>query len=199
MRLLAAGVVSRLDIARIALLLTGMAAAVVLRTVVASGRPAASYPGAVAFCALLLALSLASGWRPQRLAARACARHVAVGLGGGAVLCISQLFHARLLAAVEAPSRLLVWSALVALVAVCEEIFFRGALFDVFTGRPWMATVCTAAAFAAAHVPLYGWAALPLDAAAGVWLGALRLLSGGVLAPAVAHTLADWATGWLHS
>jgi hypothetical protein len=41
------------------------------------------------------------------------------------------------------------------------------------------------------HVPLYGWRALPLDLGAGLWLGGLRVLSGGVAAPAVAHALAD--------
>jgi hypothetical protein len=46
-------------------------------------------------------------------------------------------------------------------------------------------------------VPLYGWGAVPLDLAVGVWLGGLRLVTGGWAAPAVAHTFADLAAGWL--
>jgi len=47
------------------------------------------------------------------------------------------------------------------------------------------------------HVPLYGVGALPLDAAVGLLLGGLRLLTGGWVAPAAAHALADVAGGWL--
>ena len=43
----------------------------------------------------------------------------------------------------------------------------------------------------------YGWHVVPLDLAVGVWLAGLRLLSGGVAAPAMAHGLADIATWWL--
>jgi hypothetical protein len=47
------------------------------------------------------------------------------------------------------------------------------------------------------HVPLYGVGALPLDLAVGLLLGGLRIVSGSVLAPAIAHVLADIAGGWL--
>ena len=36
-----------------------------------------------------------------------------------------------------------------------------------------------------------------LDLAVGVWLGALRAVSGSVAVPAIAHTLADLAGWWL--
>jgi hypothetical protein len=38
---------------------------------------------------------------------------------------------------------------------------------------------------------------LPLDLAVGLLLGGLRIVSGGVLAPAVAHVVADLVGGWL--
>ena len=46
-------------------------------------------------------------------------------------------------------------------------------------------------------MPLYGWAALPLDLAVGLLLGGLRMLAGGWGAPAVAHAAADLAGWWL--
>ena len=91
------------------------------------------------------------------------------------------------------------WTAVVSLVAVAEEIFFRGALWNVLE-RIWgpvAAWICTSLVFALIHAPLYGWRALPLDVGAGLGLGALRLWSGDVTAPAVAHVLADLAGGWL--
>jgi len=75
----------------------------------------------------------------------------------------------------------------------------RGALFD--TVRAWSgdggALVATTLLFAAMHVPLYGIGSLPLDLAAGMLLGGLRIVSGGVVAPAMAHVIADLAGGWL--
>ena len=54
-----------------------------------------------------------------------------------------------------------------------------------------------AIAFAALHVPLYGWHAVPLDFAVGLVLGATRLLAGTWTAPAIAHVGADLAGWWL--
>jgi membrane protease YdiL (CAAX protease family) len=59
------------------------------------------------------------------------------------------------------------------------------------------AVTVTAACFAMLHAPLYGWPAVPLDFGVGVWLGGLRLSAGRVTAPALAHTVADWASWWL--
>ena len=55
----------------------------------------------------------------------------------------------------------------------------------------------TAVLFALMHVPLYGWHVVPLDLGVGLWLAGLRLATGGVAAPAIAHTVADLATWWL--
>ena len=55
----------------------------------------------------------------------------------------------------------------------------------------------TSVVFALLHVPLYGWHVVPLDLGVGLWLAGLRLISGGVAAPAVAHVVADLATWWL--
>ena len=92
-----------------------------------------------------------------------------------------------------------VWAIVVAIVASAEEILLRGALYDALAARAgvWTAITVGALAFALLHVPLYGWGAVPLDAAVGVWLGMLRAVSGSVTAPAVAHVLADWAGFWL--
>ena len=86
-----------------------------------------------------------------------------------------------------------------ALVAVAEEIAIRGALFTLLAARygDGGALVVTALLFAAMHVPLYGMGSLPLDLAAGLLLGGLRIVSRGVLAPALAHVIADLAGGWL--
>ena len=84
-------------------------------------------------------------------------------------------------------------------VAVAEEVLLRGVLWNVTAVR-WgdvAALAVTTAAFGLLHVPLYGWDALPLDLAAGLLLGGLRLAAGGWGAPAVAHTLADLAGWWV--
>ena len=92
-----------------------------------------------------------------------------------------------------------VWTPAVALIAVAEEVVLRGALFNAvraWGGDGW-ALAATTVLFAAMHVPLYGFGALPLDLAAGLLLGGLRIAGRGVLAPAVAHVIADLAGGWL--
>ena len=85
------------------------------------------------------------------------------------------------------------------LIAVAEEALLRGVLIDAVS--PWagdlVAVGIAAVAFGLLHVPLYGWQAVPLDVAVGVWLGGLRLATGGVAAPAAAHAVADLAAWWL--
>lgn len=177
----------------------GVAAAVSLRSVVGGAMPAASYPAALVFAAALLALSVGAGWRVT-IDARWW-RAVAMGLVGAGVLVIAWLTAAPhvLLSPTQHLGPLLVWTPIVAVVAAAEEIALRGALFGALlgvAGAP-VALAVTSIVFALMHVPLYGWGALPLDLAAGVLLGGLRLLSGGVTAPAVAHVVADLAGGWL--
>jgi membrane protease YdiL (CAAX protease family) len=94
---------------------------------------------------------------------------------------------------------LIEWSMVVVLVAVAEEALLRGALFTALSEwrDAWTALIVTSIVFALMHVPMYGWHAVPIDLAVGVFLGGLRVLSGGVTAPATAHALADLAGGWL--
>ncbi|HVB26355.1 MAG TPA: CPBP family intramembrane glutamic endopeptidase [Mycobacteriales bacterium] len=179
------------------ILVGGAAAALGLRVVI-GGRPAGVSPAAaLVFAAALVALAVAAGWRPGRTSMG----RVAGGVLGGAVLCIPSMItrmsgpgHGG------APWRdFLGWALVVAAVAVAEEVLLRGALYDhlVTVGGDALAIGVGALLFAALHVPLYGAHAVILDLAVGVWLGALRLATGGVAAPAAAHTVADWAAWWL--
>jgi membrane protease YdiL (CAAX protease family) len=89
------------------------------------------------------------------------------------------------------------WAAVAAVIATLEEAAIRGALFQRWSEEagPIAAIVAGAAVFALIHLPRYGLAAMPLDAAVGLALGGLRAVSGRVLPCAIAHTIADWG-GW---
>jgi len=54
-----------------------------------------------------------------------------------------------------------------------------------------------ALAFAAMHIPFYGWRAVPIDFAAGLVLGCVRAATGRWQAGAGTHLLADLAGWWL--
>jgi hypothetical protein len=188
------------------LLLAGFGAAVLLRSAVGGSTVARSPSAGLLFAVVLLGLCLlgrvappATRRRPQRL--RGLARTLAIGVGGAAVLCVPALVHLALArASVGDRSHVcfLGWAAVVTVVATAEEVFLRGVLFDHLERYGIaLAILVPAVAFAALHLPLYGWGALPLDLAVGVWLGALRSVSGSWLAPAAAHALADWAAWWL--
>ena len=58
----------------------------------------------------------------------------------------------------------------------------RGSLYRAVDQRAGAvaAIALTSVAFALLHVPLYGWAVVPLDLAVGVWLGVLRAVTGSV-------------------
>ena len=182
---------------RSALCLAGIAAAAALRAALGAPDTAASMPAGGVFAASLLAVAIAAGWRPGR------PRLVAIALGaaGGGVLIGSWLVAGGSPGVEIAPinAGIALWTPLVAVVAVAEEVAMRGALFDAI--RSWCgdggALVATTLLFAVLHVPLYGIGSLPLDLAAGMLLGGLRIVSGGVLAPALAHVIADLAGGWL--
>ncbi|MBV8527746.1 MAG: CPBP family intramembrane metalloprotease [Candidatus Dormibacteraeota bacterium] len=182
-----------------AVLTTGVAAAVSLRIAAGGSMPAASYPAAILFAGALMALSFGAGWRFT--VDRHWRGSVGAGIAGAAVLVLAWATAAPHvpLTGGQHLGMLLVWSPVVALVAAAEEVALRGALFGALleAGGAPLAIAVTSVAFGLMHVPLYGWGALPLDVAAGVLLGGLRLLSGGVAAPAVAHVLADLAGGWL--
>lgn len=94
---------------------------------------------------------------------------------------------------------LVTWAPAVTLVAVVEEVAFRGALqprLRRFAG-PGPALVLSAIVFAAIHLPLYGAAALPLDIGVGLLLGALRERTGSVAGCALAHVIADLGYWWV--
>jgi membrane protease YdiL (CAAX protease family) len=75
---------------------------------------------------------------------------------------------------------------------VMEEAFFRRLVYGLL--RPlggFEAIGGSALLFAAVHVPLYGWATLPLNLAAGLVLGWQRRASGGWSIPAITHGAAN--------
>jgi len=182
---------------RTALCCIGIIAAASLRAAAGAPDTAASMPAGAVFAVALLAVAIAAGWRPARPTVAA----TVLGIAGGGVLVAAWLCSHAGPGVHVAPvnAGLALWTPVVALVAVAEEIAMRGALFD--TVRTWCgdggALIATTLVFAALHVPLYGIGSLPLDLAAGLLLGGLRIVSGGVLAPAVAHVIADLAGGWL--
>lgn len=76
--------------------------------------------------------------------------------------------------------------------ALCEEIFFRGFLYDRLSTRgPLMAIVASALLFALIHVPTYGWPIVPIDFAAGLLLGWQRWVTGTWTSSAVTHLFAN--------
>lgn len=168
------------------------AAAVVIRIAMAGPARAASMSAGLVFAGLLVLL--VAGRRPHT---RVSPGVLAIGLAGAAALVVPALL-AHGLADQQPGGSYLRWSAAVVAVAGAEEAFLRGALFDALNrwrGRD-VAVVGAAVAFALLHVPLYGWRAVPVDFAVGLVLGALRLLTGTWVAPAVAHIGADLAGWW---
>ena len=197
------------ELATAVALLSGLAAAVTLRIVVgarmlsggaatwtSNGVPgvAGSLPAGLVFAGCLGALCAATGWRGRRPSPTG----VLFGLAGALVLCLPAAIDRLTGPDHAAGSGFLVWAIVVAVVASAEDPAAR-ALYDALAERAgvWTAVAVGALAFALLHVPLYGWGAVPLDAAVGVWLGMLRAVSGSVTAPAVAHVVADWAGFWL--
>jgi membrane protease YdiL (CAAX protease family) len=78
------------------------------------------------------------------------------------------------------------------LAALAEESLFRRVLYArLEPAGPAVAIVVTAVLFAAIHVPLYGWAALPVDLGAGLVLSWQRWASGDWTVPAATHAAAN--------
>lgn len=178
-----------------------LVAAVVLasaaRTLVGGSAPAGSAPAALLFSAVLVSAVVWAGAGVARISISG------VALGAAAAALLVGLSLVGLPAVTFGPravaSTLFWWAPLVAVVAAAEELVLRGVLFDAVRSRSGevIAVAVTAVLFAVIHVPLYGVAALPIDLCVGVFLGSLRVASGGVTAPLVAHVLADLATGWV--
>jgi membrane protease YdiL (CAAX protease family) len=79
-----------------------------------------------------------------------------------------------------------------ALAAVAEEIFFRRLTFGwLMRWGSGIAVIGSAATFALVHVRAYGLLALPLDLAAGILFGWQRWSSGGWVASALTHVVAN--------
>ncbi|HEY2004537.1 MAG TPA: CPBP family glutamic-type intramembrane protease [Candidatus Saccharimonadia bacterium] len=168
--------------------------AVWLRIVIGGPGVAQSASAGLIFAACLFALGLAA--HTKLVASK---QSIAIGIAGGIVLSLPALFahvSGHLFASTHG---YLSWSIIVTVVAIAEEYFLRGTLYDAITS--WhgesVAIFVAAIAFALLHVPLYGWHVLPLDLAVGLWLGSLRAISKTWAAAAIAHTLADLLAWWL--
>jgi membrane protease YdiL (CAAX protease family) len=175
------------------LLLGAFAAAVVIRVAVAGPAGPGSVRAGLVFAVILggLAVITRSGVVLTRGA-------VAAGLVGAAVLVLPVLVAHGIGGRLDATGYA-TWASATAVVATAEEAFLRGALYDALARVHGVdvAVVVGAVAFAALHVPLYGWHVLPLDLAVGLALGALRVLTGTWTAPAIAHVGADLIGWWL--
>jgi membrane protease YdiL (CAAX protease family) len=129
---------------------------------------------------------------------------VLLGVTGGAFLVALALVGRAVVGGADLPpvfraDLFPVWSIATILVATGEEAVLRGVLLDRLR-RPLglgLAILLTSVAFAVMHVPFYGWHVVPLDVGVGCWLAGLRLASRGIVAPAIAHAIADLATWWL--
>jgi membrane protease YdiL (CAAX protease family) len=178
--------------------LVGLCVAVVLRVQLAGQAGAGSQLAGVWFAAALAVVALATR-DPERIGGIRL-RHVGAGVAGAVVLCVPAALRHVVDGRVVLPlDGYLSWALVVTVVAVAEESLLRGSLFTVLERRhgTTIAVAVTSAAFALLHAPVYGWAVVPLDLAVGVWLGALRAVTGSVTAPAIAHTAADLAGWWL--
>jgi membrane protease YdiL (CAAX protease family) len=188
--------------ATVTLLLAGVVGAVALRVVVLRLPLPAAAEG-LAFGGVLLVLAGVAGSRVPDLSWRI----VAAGVVGGAVLVLIPLgLDAFIRGGLAGPvvtanggPAAPAWVLATVVVACGEEAMLRGALFRACLPSLGVVStiVLTSAAFALIHLPFYGWGAVPLDFAVGVWLGGLRVASGSAAAPAIAHSLADLAATWL--
>jgi membrane protease YdiL (CAAX protease family) len=189
---------------RATILLIAFSCAVTLRWVVSGGQGPSSATGGLVLAGSLAVLAVAAGLRaPDHLLVS-----IVAGTLAATVLVVPAALRTVLPAVLGADlisfgsgpiSAFLPWVLVAATVAVTEEAFLRGALFEVVmrVHGETVAVVVSAVAFAAMHVPLYGWHVVPLDVAVGMMLGTLRVVTGGWTAPAVAHVLADVAGWWL--
>lgn len=191
--LIAASPLSRLRVAKVGLLLAGFGIAVAARVAVGGVGPARSLSAGLLFAALLLVTAVAAGTRVP-----ISATSIGYGLAGAVLLCAPvALLRGGL--PLHGSDGFASWAVVIAVVATAEEVFLRGALYDAVQDAldERAAIVIGAVAFAALHVPLYGWGVVPLDLVVGLVLGELRRVSGTPAAPAVTHVGADLAAWFL--
>jgi membrane protease YdiL (CAAX protease family) len=188
----------RTALAQTILLLAALSAATLVRALVNGSTAASAFAAGALFGVTLLTVAVMVEPRLRR--ERPSLRTIALGLfGGAAIVAVPVLIGPTLVPIAFRPEPLALWAAITCLVAVGEEALLRGALLDTATAALGLvpAILLTSAAFALMHVPLYGWAIVPIDFGAGLALCGLRLLSGGITAPAIAHAVADLATWWI--
>lgn len=178
-------------------LLAGLTVAALARAALNGDMALTAFATGAAFALVLLALAFATGWRPSMPRIPA----LAVGAIGGVVLVVMpRLLHPLMPSVIGMrPEPFVAWGLITTAVAISEEVLLRGALFDALDRSAGVgaAVVVTSVAFALMHVPLYGWQVVPLDLGVGIFFAGLRLVAGGVAAPATAHVLADLSTWWL--
>ncbi len=127
---------------------------------------------------------LAPARRELRASVRTCACALAVGVGAFALV--------RWRLVVLPYSGTMIAGAASIVGAIAEEIFFRRLVYDALAR--WGGSVAIAGgaiAFAAIHVPAYGFKVLPIDLAAGLLLGWQRRITGTVTVPALTHVAAN--------
>lgn len=158
-----------------------------------------------AFGVGLVLIAALGGWRPHATDRQGGWRRLVRDVGAG-LLAAAALVGLAVLARMRGPwvpldpaASLVPWATVTTLVAIAEELVLRGSIFDAIAelGGPAAAVAVTSIAFALLHVPLYGMRVVPLDLGVGFLFAGLRLASGGVVAPAVAHVVADLAAWWL--
>jgi membrane protease YdiL (CAAX protease family) len=187
-------------IVRPGLIIGGLGALVGLRWIATLGSTADGRVIGLAFGLAMFALAGLCGWRPATGRPSSLAVPLGVGAAGGAALVVLALATRQdPLPSLAPPGPFGPWAAATVLVATAEEVVLRGVLFDTIDRRLGVvaAILATSLVFALMHVPLYGWHVVPLDLGVGLWLAGLRLGTGGTVAPAIAHTMADLATWWL--
>ncbi len=187
----------RQDATTALLLGAGLAVAALARAAFNGHSASTAFVAGAAFGAALVSMAVVAGWRP----ARPRIGSLLFGLLGGLVLVALPRLVDPLMPAIIGmrPEPFAGWVLVTAVVVAGEEAILRGALFGALersTG-PVAAVAVSSLAFALMHVPLYGWQVVPLDLGVGVWLAGLRLATGGVAAPALAHGIADFSTWWI--
>jgi membrane protease YdiL (CAAX protease family) len=165
---------------------------ILLRIAVGGVDVARSPTAGLVFAGCLIMLCIASGLR-TKINSRICA----LGLLGGIFLCLPSI--AAFPTGTHPYGSYINWAIVVSVVALAEEAFLRGVFFDAVSKWRGNTVACLVAAlaFAALHVPLYGWHVLPLDFTVGMFLGALRIISGSWVAPGISHVFADLTSWWI--
>jgi membrane protease YdiL (CAAX protease family) len=191
------GMPRRRDAGTAGLLLIGLSVAALARAGLNGHTSPSAFAAGAAFGAVLVLMASLAGWRPAWPGSRSLLSGV---LGGLVVIVIPRVVHPLLPSAIGMrPEPFIAWVVVTGVVVLGEEVVLRGVLFDAAERAAGAvpAVLLTSLAFALIHVPLYGWQVVPLDLGVGVWFAGLRLASGGVGAPTVAHLLADLSTWWI--